>query len=81
VPARRDLLTVVLDLHAFADRLLSALDRDPRTPVDDELVLDSLEVYQFQVVLEELCGQELPLDLLEQVTTVRAAYEWYQVKA
>jgi len=73
----------------FADFVSVAFDRlarrvpDPVEP-DQHLVadlgFDSLELFEFQVVLEELCGAELPDDLLQGIDTLGAAHRWYEVK-
>jgi RimJ/RimL family protein N-acetyltransferase/acyl carrier protein len=79
-------LSAALDRSSFTDRLLGALGRTtpPADAIDlhlvDDLGFDSLELYEFQVVLEELCGVELPLELLTEIDSLDAAYEWYRVK-
>jgi RimJ/RimL family protein N-acetyltransferase/acyl carrier protein len=75
------------ELRAFCAHVLAPLGRrvpeplHPQLHLVDDLGFDSLELYQFQVVLEELCGHELPDDLLAQIDRLGTAFEWYQVKA
>jgi RimJ/RimL family protein N-acetyltransferase/acyl carrier protein len=77
----------VLGYDDFVARVLAALGRsgphrvDPQLRLVDDLGFDSLELYELQVILEELCRHELPLELLGQVDSFGAAYEWYEVKA
>lgn len=76
----------VLDLGEFCRRALEPLGRrvpEPLRPdlrLVDDLGFDSLELYEFQVVVEELCGHELPDELLAQLDTLGTAHEWYRVK-
>jgi RimJ/RimL family protein N-acetyltransferase len=77
----------LVDLDEFCARAFAPLGRTAPAPLRpdlhlvDDLGFDSLELYQFQVVVEELCGHELPDEVLAQIDTLGAAHEWYQVKA
>jgi acyl carrier protein/RimJ/RimL family protein N-acetyltransferase len=77
----------VADLTRFCALALGPLGRDVPDPLRADLHLvndlgfDSLELYEFQVLIEELCGQALPDDLLAQIDTLGAAFEWCRVKA
>lgn len=77
----------VADLTRFCALALGPLGRDVPDPLRadlhliDDLGFDSLELYEFQVLVEELCGQSLPDDLLAQIDTLGAAFEWCRVKA
>ena len=73
-------VVVLADLDAFCERAFEPLGRTVPAPLRpdlrlvDDLGFDSLELYQFQVVVEELCGHELPDELLAQLDTLGAAH-------
>lgn len=76
-----------IDLTRFCVLTLGPLGRDVPDPLRADLRLvgdlgfDSLELYEFQVLVEELCGQTLPDDLLAHIDTLGAAFEWCGVKS
>jgi acyl carrier protein/RimJ/RimL family protein N-acetyltransferase len=78
--------SATLDFGSFVETVFEALGRAMPHDVhpDDELIghlaFDSLELFEFQVVLEELCGAELPDELLAGIDTLGAAHHWYEVK-
>jgi RimJ/RimL family protein N-acetyltransferase len=74
-----------LEFDEFATRVLDRLGRPPLPSGDvvgplDELGLDSLDRLELMVAVEDLCGGELPGELLGQLDSLREAHEWYAIR-
>jgi len=59
-----DAIDIELDTYGAASRL------------SDDLMLDSISVFEFGLAMEELVGRELPDELLEGIQTLGEAYDW-----
>jgi len=48
------------------------------TSLRDDLLLDSISVYEFLLALEDICAVTLPEELFNEIETLGDAFGWYE---
>lgn len=76
---------MTLTFDDFVGRVASELGIDVANPardtsLRDDLMFDSIAVFEFVLVLEELCGVLMPEALLSTIDTLGEAFGWYEVR-